>query len=317
MTVINLASALVYTHNMTRQRQDAALRHGSGLSGVAIRRGKRSGALLDMQQHLFVGKEHRLQPARARAEARSGQFLARYAARFAHQSTEVFPGGGLYGVPLMFWGRCRHSGASIEQSGVFCGRRASKTPCRFRLTFAYIASIVVAVVLGREVAALEASLGYLASDCCSMRITVCAFGASGISSGPTARVFALSSGFLFLDSGSGRASRPALICDAFCTAKRTVRVPPSRQKRYWLRPVSGLRCCWRHIFPCRRIARLSKFSPQPDVVLAKSLLWCAGIGVVVWLFAFLAGIVGSRNFAGYFLGAVTLLFYRICLLASA
>lgn len=114
-------------------RQDAALRHGSGLSGVAIRRGKRSGALLDMQQHLFVGKEHRLQSARARAEARSGNFW-----RGTRPLCASINGSLPRRVPIRcaadVLGRCRHSGASIEQSGVFCAGEHQKRPFRFRLT---------------------------------------------------------------------------------------------------------------------------------------------------------------------------------------
>lgn len=56
MTVINLASALVYTHNMTRR--DKMQLYGMAAVFLVLLYDAASG--LDVQQHLFAGQKHRL-----------------------------------------------------------------------------------------------------------------------------------------------------------------------------------------------------------------------------------------------------------------
>ena len=304
MTVINLASALVYTHNMTRR--DKMQLYGMAAVFLVLLYDAASGLVLYWTcNNIFSLGKNIVYSLLERVQKPAAAIFGAVRGRFAHQSTEVFPGGGLYGVPLMFWGVAVIL-ALLSSNQAFFVPESIKNAVSLSSDFAYIASIVVAVVLAVKLRLWKHHWVILLLTVVAAYYGLRVWG-KWYFFGANRKSFALSSGFLFLipalgvlhagidlrrflysEAHSARSTKPA----------ETLLAPAG----IWITLLLAA------YLPVQAYCTAVEIFSTPDVVLAKSLLWCAGIGVVVWLFAFLAGIVGSRNFAGYFLGAVTLLF---------
>lgn len=304
MTVINLASALVYTHNMTRR--DKMQLYGMAAVFLVLLYDAASGLVLYWTcNNIFSLGKNIVYSLLERVQKPAAAIFGAVRGRFAHQSTEVFPGGCLYGVPLMFWGVAVIL-ALLSSNQAFFVPESIKNAVSLSSDFAYIASIVIAVVLAVKLRLWKHHWVILLLTVVAAYYGLRVWG-KWYFFGANRKSFALSSGFLFLipalgvlhagidlrrflysEAHSARSTKPA----------ETLLAPAG----IWITLLLAA------YLPVQAYCTAVEIFSTPDVVLAKSLLWCAGIGVVVWLFAFLAGIVGSRNFAGYFLGAVTLLF---------
>ena len=304
MTVINLASALVYTHNMTRR--DKMQLYGMAAVFLVLLYDAASGLVLYWTcNNIFSLGKNIVYSLLERVQKPAAAIFGAVRGRFAHQSAEVFPGGCLYGVPLMFWGVAVIL-ALLSSNQAFFVPESIKNAVSLSSDFAYIASIVIAVVLAVKLRLWKHHWVILLLTVVAAYYGLRVWG-KWYFFGANRKSFALSSGFLFLipalgvlhagidlrrflysEAHSARSTKPA----------ETLLAPAG----IWITLLLAA------YLPVQAYCTAVEIFSTPDVVLAKSLLWCAGIGVVVWLFAFLAGIVGSRNFAGYFLGAVTLLF---------
>ena len=102
MTVINLASALVYTHNMTRR--DKMQLYGMAAVFLVLLYDAASGLVLYWTcNNIFSLGKNIVYSLLERVQKPAAAVFAVVRSRLARGSAETFPGGVLYGVPLMLW----------------------------------------------------------------------------------------------------------------------------------------------------------------------------------------------------------------------
>lgn len=303
MTVINLASALVYTHNMTRR--DKMQLYGMAAVFLVLLYDAASGLVLYWTcNNIFSLGKNIVYSLLERVQKPAAAVFAVVRSRLARGSAETFPGGALYGVPLVLWAVAvllallSSNQASFVSEGI-------KNAVSLSSDFAYIASIAVAIVLTVKLRLWKNHWVILLLTIFVAYYSLRVWG-KWYFVGANRKSFALSAGFLFLipalgvlhagvdlrrflysEAHSARSTKPA----------ETLLAPAG----IWITLLLAA------YLPVQAYCTAVEIFSTPDVVLAKSLLWCAGIGVAVWIFAFLASLSGARNFAGYFLGAMTLL----------
>ena len=303
MTVINLASALIYTHSLTQR--DKLQLYGMAALFLVLLYDAASGLVLYWTcNNIFSLCKNVVYGLVGRFKAPVSAALLNLQSRFVRRP-EVFPGGWLYVVPLVLWSMGSLLALLSSNQADFVSEGA-KSAVSLAADFGYIASVVFALLLSVKLRLWRNHWVILL-----LTVAVAYYGlrvwGKWFFLGANRKSFALSAGFLFLipalgvlhagidlrrflysEAHSARSSKPP----------QTLLVPAG----LWLTVLLAA------YLPVQAYCTAVEVFSSPEVILAKSLLWCALIGVPIWLVTFWAARVQARNCAGYVIGALTLVF---------
>ncbi len=302
MTVINLASALVYTHNMTRR--DKLQLYGMAAVFLVLLYDAASGLVLYWTcNNIFSLAKNIVWSALQALAAPATRLVLAIRERLPARRPEAFPGGAIYAAPLVLWAAAVVLALVSSNQAQFVAESV-KGAVSIASDFAYLASLLCAILL-----ALKLRLWKHHWVLVLLTAVVAYYGLRTWGKwffwGENRRSFALSAGFLFLIPALGILHAGVDLRRFLYSTAHSIR--STKPAQTLLVPAGmWLTLLLAGYLPVQAYCTAVEQFSEPGVVLAKSLLWCAGLGVGVWLFAAWATCVKARNFAGYFLGAVAL-----------
>lgn len=300
MTAINLASALIYTHNLTRR--DKWQLYGMAAVFLVLLYDAASGLVLywtcnniySFAKNVVYQELGRIQPLAARL----WNALKNRRRRFPD---EIFGKSPLALLPLLLWA----AGAALallSSNQVSMISEILKARLSFASDLLFLTSIAAALLLALK---MRLYRHHLIIFLVSIAVAYYGFKVWGkwYFLGDNRRAFAVTGGVLFLIPALGvfnaswnlghylfakahseRSSKPA----------GTLLVPAG----IWL---SVLLAAY---LPVQAYCTAPELFSSASIVLAKSLMWTALLGAAIWIFGFVATEAGAKNFAGYLLGAV-------------
>lgn len=300
MTVINLASALIYTHNMTRR--DKMQLYGMAAVFLVLLYDAASGLVLYWTcNNIFSLCKNLVYSLLDRVRKPVLCACASWRFRFFSCESDRIRGGMLYGVPLMLWLLGVLLALISCNQAVFVSEGV-KGALSLASDFAFLTCLIAAVLLALKVHLWRCHWVLLLLTLVVAYVGLRVWG-KWYFWGDNRRSFALIAGFLFLIPVLGVLHAGVDLRRIFFSQTHSAR---SRKRAETLLAPAGI---WLTILlaaylPVQAYTTAVEIFSAPDVVLAKSLLWCSALGASLWIFSFFAACVGARNFAGYFLGAV-------------
>lgn len=303
MTVINLASALVYTHNMTRK--DKMQLYGMAAIFLVLLYDAASGLVLYWTcNNIFSLGKNIVYSLIDRARPAAAAVVLRMRALLPKPRQEVFPGGVIYAVPLALWGLGTIIALLSSNQALFVAE-SFKTDLSLVADFAYLAALLTALVLAIKLRLWRNHWVLVLLIALAAYYELRVWG-KWYFFGANRRSFALSAGFAFLIPVLGVLHAGVDLRRFLYSVAHSAR--STKPAETLLAPAGiWLTLLLAAYLPVQAYCTAVEIFSSPEVILAKSLMWCAVIGVAIWIFAFWATCVRSRNFAGYFLGALTLL----------
>ncbi len=319
MTAINLASALIYTHNLTRR--DKLQLYGMAAVFLVLLYDAASGLVLywtcnniySLAKNIVYQELGRMRRAaallkpRARAAAASlANLAARAKPKAPGKAVQAREDGSssralVSTLPLVLWG-AGAAAALISSNQVFFIDEAVKTSISLVSDIAYILGIAAALA-----AAVKLRLWRNHAVVTLLALVIACYGlltwGKWFFLGEHRRLFSLSAGILFLIPALG-------VMNAGVDLKRylfpTVKSARSRKPPSTLLVPAGIWLCvlLAAYLPVQAYTTAPEVFSPAAVVLAKSLMWTAMTGACVWVFGALAQALGAANFAGYLLGAI-------------
>lgn len=302
MTAINLVSALVYTHDMTRR--DKMQLYGMAAVFLVLLYDAASGLVLYWTcNNIFsLGKNIVYELVRKLASPVCA-FARALKARLPEARPEVFAGGVLAVLPLVFWALGVVGALAAGSLATFVPEGV-KESVSLASDFCFIAAIVLVLAAAVKVRLWRHHWVLLILTLVIAYYELRVWGKWYFLSAHR-KSFEISAGFLLLIPVLG-------VLHAGADLRRCLFSTPSSARSK--KPASTLLApagLWLTVLlaaylPVQAYTTAVEGFSGVEVILAKSLLWCAVIGVPLWLFAFAARLTKSLNGAGYTLGAVTL-----------
>ncbi len=304
MTVINLASALIYTHNLTRR--DKMQLYAMAAVFLVLLYDAASGLVLywtcnniySLGKNIVYQELGRIKPFAAKVRS------AFYAWQHG-RAPEVFSRSLLYAVPLVLWAAGALL-ALISSNQISLISEALKNSISLGSDFAFVASIVAALAL-----AVKLKLWRHHWLMLLLSVVIAYYGlrvwGKWFFFGENRRGFAVTGGFLFLIPALGilhagidlrRFLFPQTHSSRSSKPSGTLLVPAG----IWLTLLLAA------YLPVQAYCTAPEIFSSADVILAKSLMWSALLGAFFWFFGFAAQSCGAKNFAGYLLSAIASVF---------
>ena len=282
MTVINLASALIYTHNLTRR--DKMQLYAMAAVFLVLLYDAASGLVLywtcnniySLGKNIVYQELGRIKPFAAKVRS---AFCAWQHGR----APEVFSGSLLYAVPLVLWAAGALL-ALISSNQISLISEALKNSISLGSDFAFVASIVAALAL-----AVKLKLWRHHWLMLLLSVVIAYYGlrvwGKWFFFGENRRGFAVTGGFLFLIPALG-------ILHAGIDLRRFL-FPQTHSSRS-SKPSGTLLVSagiWLTLLlaaylPVQAYCTAPEIFSSADVILAKSLMWSALLGAFFWFFGF-------------------------------
>ena len=300
MTVINLASALIYTHNLTRR--DKMQLYAMAAVFLVLLYDAASGLVLywtcnniySLGKNIVYQELGRIKPAVMKVQSTFCSWQQR-------RSPEVFPKSALYCAPIVLWA-IGVMLALISSNQTSFISEALKTSISLASDFAFVGAMLVALAL-----AVKLKLWRHHWILLLLTLVIAYYGlrvwGKWFFFGDNRRGFAVTGGFLFLIPALGilhagldlrRFLFPQTHSSRSSKPSGTLLVPAG----IWLTLLLAA------YLPVQAYCTAPEIFSPAAVILAKSLMWSALLGAFFWFFGFAAQSCGAKNFAGYLLAAI-------------
>ncbi len=300
MTAINLASALIYTHNLTRR--DKLQLYGMAAVFLVLLYDAASGLVLYWTcNNIYSLAKNIVWQELGRARPLLQRVLERIRALRARRAPEPFPCRAGDAAAFVLWAAGAVLALISSNQTTFLSE-SLKTYVSLASDAAFVASIAAALV-----SSLRLRLWRRHPILLLLSIVIAWYGlrvwGKWFFFGEHRRAFAVTGGFLFLIPalgvlnagwGLGRFLFPKVHSLRSSKPAGTLLVPAG----LWLTVLLAA------YLPVQAYCTAAEIFSPTAVVLAKSLMWTALLGAGIWIFGFLAEASGAKNFAGWLLGAV-------------